>query len=110
MSKLSTLTLTGSSGNKYTFDVYSSSTKFESFACVFCISKRYLANDNKFTHTLIYIGKSDNMSLFDFDNHDKNLCFKQNNANCISILKSNLDSEREAIESDLVKYYSPICN
>jgi len=109
MSKLATLELTGKSGTKYTFDVYSYSSNFLKFGCVYCISKRALNDENKFVHDIFYIGKTEDMSIR-ISGHHKKECFEKNDPNCISIYKSESEEDRIRIEGDLIKYYEPTCN
>jgi hypothetical protein len=109
MSKISTIELKGSSGKKYTFDVYSYSSEFEKFSCVYCISKRELNKDNKFVHNICYICKTEDISSI-LTKHPQEECFVKNNANCISIYKLESEQEMAEVEEDLKNYYKPVCN
>ncbi len=110
MSKLATLELTGLSGNKYIFDVYSYESEFTQLGCVYVISKRsYTSSSNNFSHDIIYIGQTDNISNR-LSNHHKKDCFDSNSPNCISIYIYESDAKRTNIENDLIKYYKPRCN
>jgi len=60
IAKLSTLTLTGDSGTKYSFDVYSFDTHFKQVAAVYAVTKRSKTDDGD-THTIIYIGQTENL-------------------------------------------------
>jgi hypothetical protein len=110
MSKLATLELTGISKNKYEFDVYSYTSEFPNLSCIYCVSnRRYNSKLGKFSHEIIYIGKTNDISLV-LATHNKKDCFELRNPNCISIYKSNSDRERIQIEEDLIKNYKPVCN
>lgn len=106
MAKISTLTLTGVSGQKYSFDVYSSSANWaEDVACVYYVSKRSVQG----SHTDIYIGETEDLKAR-FNGHHKQNCFDRHQYNCISIHHESSAKDRLQIEADLVKAYNPPCN
>lgn len=108
MAKLGDLKLKGCSGKEYSFQVYSLGTTFKVIGGVYYISKRTVT-DNKGSHEKIYIGITDDFSTR-FNNHHKANCFKNHNANCISVLVENNKSKREEIERDLLCTYDCPCN
>jgi hypothetical protein len=109
MAKIGTLTLTGASGNQYSFNVYPTDTGFKSMGAVYYISKRIEKEDGTGTHTKIYIGQTGDLSER-FDSHHKESCFKKHNANCVSILQESSEKTRLEIEGDLIEAYTPPCN
>ena len=109
MAKIGTLTLTGASGTKYTFNVYPYDTEFKAIGAVYYISKRTEKTDGSGSHAEIYIGETGDLSER-FDNHHKEPCFKKHNANCISIHQESNEDKRLKIEEDLIDAYNPPCN
>ena len=109
MTKLSSLTLKGVSGNEYTFSVYPYGTKFKALGAVYCISKRFKNQSGGFNHNVIYVGETEDLSGR-FDNHHKEKCFEKHDANCTCILLENDKSNRLAIEANLVAAHNPTCN
>ena len=104
MAKIETISLKGCSGKTYNFDVYHIGTDFKALGAVYCISKR---KDNN--HTLIYLGITDDLSTR-FNNHHKEDCFKNHNANCVSVHLNSSEKERKLIEQDLLCNYNFPCN
>lgn len=110
MSEIGTLTLVGASGKEYIFNVYPIDTEFKALGAVYYISKRTEKPDGSGgSHEQIYIGETGDLSDR-FDSHHKADCFKDHNANCISIHQESNEQTRLVIESDLVKAYDPPCN
>ena len=109
MEDLGIITTTGESGASYTFDVYSWGASFEPLGAVYLITKRAENPDGGYTHTLLYVGQTGDLSER-FDDHHKASCFKLNGANCISIHFDDAESSRLRIEEDLIAEYTPTCN
>ena len=109
MAELGTLTLTGQSGNKYKFTVYSWGTGFQSFGAIYYISKRTEKPDGTGTHSEIYIGQTGDMSER-FDNHHKASCFRQHGVNAISAHGDENENSRLRKEEDLIDALHPPCN
>lgn len=106
MAKLGTLTLTGASGTKYEFTVYSSDTDFRSgVACVYYISHR----DNSAKHTNIYVGQTEDVSDRHEDHHKQD-CFEKHGYNAISLHLEESERTRLRIEKDLIASLDPPCN
>ncbi|MEA2076561.1 MAG: hypothetical protein U9O95_00920 [Candidatus Marinimicrobia bacterium] len=59
MSKIGTLSLTGASGAKYEFNVYSFDTEFNSISTVYYVSKRTVGQNGTGSHSKIYIGETE---------------------------------------------------
>lgn len=108
MSKLGTIYLYGASGTKYEFKIYSLDTDFKAVGAVYAFTKS-INKENKYSHTIIYIGQTDDLSER-FDNHHKKDCIESNGANCICVHIDNSENSRLNKESDLIKGQNPVCN
>ncbi|WP_299117095.1 hypothetical protein [uncultured Winogradskyella sp.] len=104
MAKLGTIILDGCSSKTYEFSIYSIDTNFKQLGGIYYISRR----ENK-NHTHIYLGITEDLSTR-FDNHHKQDCFDENEANCISIHLNESEEERELIEKDILCKYNFLCN
>lgn len=100
--------LKGKSGTEYSFGIYSLDTSFNEVGGVYIFTKR-VKNENKYSHTNIYIGKTDDLSTR-FNNHHKKNCISQNKANCICVKQVDSEKERTEIETDLLLGNSTPCN
>lgn len=110
MAKLGTLALTGASGTKYEFTVYSKDTSFkEDVDCVYYISKRTAKADGTGTHSEIYVGETDDLKKRLSDHH-KQACFDRNGYNAISVHRESSSLARTRKESDLIEAIHPPCN
>lgn len=109
MAKLGELTLAGASGNTYTFEVFPYDTTFNALPAVYYISRRNENQDGTFSHSRIYVGQTSNLAERFIAHHDEE-CFESHRANCKSVLISNSEKERLAIEADLVAGLNPPCN
>jgi hypothetical protein len=106
---MATLVLTGISGSSYTFTVYSQDTVFAAVGGVYAITRRYQKPDGNFTHDIIYIGQTSNLSER-FDTHHRLDCFNRRNWNCICAFSDADESSRLTRERDLIDAYDPPCN
>lgn len=102
------LTVTGKSGKVYEFIIYTLDTEFKAVGGIYIFTKRYKDGD-KYSHTFIYCGKTDDLSTR-FDNHHKAACIKKNNANCLCVMSVSTEKERTAIEKDILEGNDFICN
>lgn len=109
MAKIGTITLTGKSGKKHTFNIYPYDTSFKELAAVYYISKRTEKSGGGGNHKHIYIGQTENLAER-FQNHHKEECFKRNKANCKSILQESSEKKRLEIEADLIDALTLPCN
>ena len=107
--KIGELTLTGQSGESYTFNVYPSGTEFKKKGGVYYISQRTIKSGGGASHSVIYIGQTKDLSER-FDEHHKADCFERNSINAISVLVESNKQERLDIESDLIAARNPPCN
>jgi len=102
------LTVIGKSKKVYEFVIYTLSTEFKEVGGIYIFTKRY-KNGDKYSHTFIYCGKTDDLSTR-FDNHHKAACIKKNNANCICVMAVNTEKERTLIEKDILTGNDFTCN
>lgn len=109
MAKLSDATFTGASGEKYAFAVYPMDPSFRVVGAVYAITRRYENNKGGFSHEIIYVGETGDLSTR-FDDHHKWDCFVRHNANCICTHVDNGEDSRLAKEDDLIRQHSPDCN
>lgn len=109
MSKISTLTLSGTSGKKHSFDVYSINSNWNEVAAVYAVTKREPEANGAVTHSPIYVGQTENLKER-HSNHHKAECFKARGGNCLCVLVTNDEEERLAIEADLLDAYTWPCN
>lgn len=107
-------TINGISDKKYTFDMYTFDNfddlkdAFNAISAVYIFTKRAW-NGEKYVHTLIYCGETGNLSTR-FDDHHAEACINSRNANCISIMVVNGETQRKQIETDILEgNYFP-CN
>ena len=109
MSKIATLTVSGKSGNKYDFDVYSFNTSFKAIGAVYLITERTKKSDGGGSHSYIYVGETDDLSTR-FNSHHKAACFTRQNANCKCIFAEESENKRLSIESDILDNDNFPCN
>ena len=103
-----TYSLSGKSGEKYTFGIYSLDTNFSPVGGVYIFTRR-TKSGNSFSHTNVYIGKTNDLSVR-FNNLHKEDCIIKNKANCICAMKVDEEKERDIIETDLLLNNSTPCN
>jgi len=105
MLEQSEVQLTGVSNQTYDFSVTDWGTSFYRFGSVYII----LQKSGQSQFRLLYIGQTSDISER-FYNHHKQACFDQNGKTHIGIYPESSESNRFAIETDLVRNYNPICN
>lgn len=111
MSKVTTtqFTITGKSGTIYSFDIYTTDTKFKAIGGIYIFTKRFQGTDQKFYHVIIYCGKAEDLSTR-FNDHHKQDCIDKNKANCICIKSVSTETERIEIETDILNGNNFKCN
>ncbi len=109
MARIGTTTLTGQSGSRYPFIVYSWGTKFRPIPAVYFISKRTERLRQRGIHSTIYVGQSSDLSEV-FNHHPQASCFQQYEANTVSIHQQFREATRLLIEADLIEALNPPCN
>lgn len=109
MEKIGILALYGSSGKKYQFEIHPFGTELHDIPAVYVVTRRYVAEDGENRHSIIYIGRTDNL-LKAFTNHKRKICFKENGANCLCILVDDNQKSRTWKVKDLTDRIRPKCN
>lgn len=109
MPKITDATFRGQSGARYAFEVYPIEANFNDVGAVYAITRRYKNTQNGFSHQIIYVGQTENLSAR-FDNHHKAGCFTRRNANCICTHLDDDEDSRLRKEDGLVKRHDPPCN
>lgn len=103
------ITITGSCGKEYDFEIYTIDTDFDETGGVYLFTHRYLV-DGKYDHSIVYIGRTADLSTI-FQNHHKRDCIEKNQANCICIHRADSEEEQIEIENDLLVINTvAICN
>ncbi len=106
MPKLGVTTLTGKSGEQYTFNVYAGNMRFNDFIPgVYYISRE--TNNEK--ELPIYLGESDNVDVT-LQNHEKQACFDDHQYNRVAFYKNASREVRQAIVNDLLPGLETACN
>lgn len=95
------LTLTGQSGFKYKFAVFPIESSWRCREVIYVVSNRYNKADGSVKHWKIYVGQTDDMPTL-FLNHDKFSCFQSHGATHVSILREDMETDREGIVMDIL--------
>lgn len=109
MASIGTLVLKGKSGTDYSFNLYDYGTSFSSGSGLYVFTNRHKDSSNQFVHTLIYLGKTSDLSER-FNDHHKKSCIERNKANCIGVHSLSKESDRDAAEKDLLAADNYTCN
>lgn len=104
MTKETTVTLKGTSGKTYDFDVYPWGTSFKPLGAVYTVLKKNPPN-----FYVQYVGQTSDLSTR-FDSHHKQSCFDRNGKTHIAVHPESSESIRLSKEADLVDSYNPACN
>ena len=110
-----TVKIKGLSGREYIFNVYGFSRfsdlsdAFKSIPALYAFTRRFPYGAS-FTHDLIYVGETSDLSAR-FNNHHKEDCISRSNANCICIHSFyGTALERMASEADILNAFDLPCN
>lgn len=109
MAKMASVEFAGSSETKYSFNVYPIDTKFNNIGGVYCFTKRTVNAEGTGSHSVFYIGITNDLSTR-FDDHHKMDCALKKGANCICIHQDENEKSRQAKEKDLISSQKPSCN
>ena len=111
-----TITIQGRSGVNYIFNVYGFSKfsdlldAFKSIPALYAFTRRFPKGAFTFTHDLIYVGETGDLSTR-FYNHHKENCIMRGNANCICIHSFHgTESQRLTAETDILNAFDLPCN
>lgn len=103
------ITISGSSGNKYSFEVYPISSTWNEVSAVYVVTKRVPKPDGGGTHSYIYVGQTENLKERHASHH-KAACFEEHGANCLCVLVENGEEQRLTIEADILDAHNWPCN
>ena len=95
---------TGTTGEVYFFDVYTTDTQFNIVGCVYIFTKR---NGNQYTP--LYIGETQD-PIREIPNHEKWPCLRQHGVDSICVLEESNVGKRINIKNDLIAYKKPPYN
>ena len=109
MPKIATAEFMGKNDKKYSFYVYPFDTNFKEIPAVYIVTNRHKNKEGKYRHTIIYVGKTDNLKEC-FENHYKTPCFIRNMANVICVNSFKNEIERLDVKDDIIKGNSTLCN
>ncbi|MCY7374470.1 MAG: hypothetical protein LH472_00655 [Pyrinomonadaceae bacterium] len=94
--------------DRYDFQVFPVDGEFEDSPAIFIISKRKVDKHQRAHHTMVCIGQTTSV-LSELKKHRKGKCFKQHQANAISVLREENEQKRLKIESDLKSAHTIPC-
>jgi len=97
------------SNNNYSFSIHSFEDEFKDESGIYAFSKREKNSTEGFTHTILYIGMAESFKKR-FSSHHKEECATKKGANCILLMPTPAQKERERIEKELIRFYKPSCN
>lgn len=111
-----TTSLTGQSGKKYSFKLYSFDeyedvkNAWEHFPALYLFTRRYMSN-GAYYHTYLYLGETGDVATR-FQSHHKESCIKSHGSNCIGIYPDVPEDEKKRleIEKDILLNYQFPCN
>lgn len=110
MAKIADLDISGESGTSYKFAIYPFDTSWkDDVDCVYAVTKRTKKSGGGGSHAYIYIGQTDDLKAR-LEDHHKQQCFEEHNANCICVHRESSESKRLEIEDDILKNHSWPCN
>lgn len=103
------MSMDGSSGQSYDFDIYALKEEFENIGAVYTVAKRFANTKGSYDFKLIYIGQTDDLSKELFL-HPNEACFMAYSANAVCIHKDDNEQSRLEKEKDISGKYSSVCN
>ena len=109
MAKLGTMSIEGSSGSSYAFDLYPLNTNFKELGGVYVFTKRVPKSDGGGSHTYLYVGQTGDLSSR-FTDHHKEECMDSHGANCICIHLDSSEDSRLTKEGDILGAHDWPCN
>jgi len=109
LAKISDATFTGKSGTKYSFQAFPMDQAFKAVGGVYAVTRRYKNSNGGYSHEIIYVGQTGDLSTR-FDDHHKADCFTKHKATCICVHVDDDEDSRLSKEDDLIKKHNPPCN
>lgn len=92
----------------YNFEVYPINVEFNEVPAVYIISKRKIDRYGRAHHAIVCLGQTVSLAA-ELKNHKKGKCVKQLKANAVSVLLSENEKSRLAIEADLKAAHAIPC-
>lgn len=102
MAKITDVTFTGASGDKYVFGAYPLGTTFKDVGGVYIFT-----SGNRYTP--IYIGKTQSLAGR-IPGHNESECVRRHGGDAICVRVDSNASSRSSTERDLIRSYQPPCN
>lgn len=93
---------------RYDFQVFPVDGEFEDAAAIYIISRRVVDKRQRAHHKMVCIGQT-NSIFSELKKHLKGKCFKQFQANAISVLREENEQKRLKIEADLKSAHTIPC-
>lgn len=93
---------------RYDFQVFPVDGEFEDAAAIYIISRRLVDKNKRAHHRMVCIGQADSV-LSELKKHRKGKCFKQHQANAISVLREENEQKRLKITLDLMSAHAIPC-
>jgi hypothetical protein len=109
MKILGTATFKGCSGKEYKFNIYDLKSKLDNVPAIYIVTRREIDLEGYVDHFALYIGQTDDLKKR-FSKHDKQGCFKKNQANRLCLIFETDEQNRILAESDLLTNYKTPCN
>ncbi len=109
METLGTMSMEGTSGQKYDFNIYALKEDFENTGAVYTVAKRFPNSKGSYDFKLIYIGQTEDLSR-ELYSHPKEDCFMAYSANAVCIHEEENEQSRIDKEKDISSKYSSVCN
>ena len=109
MEGIGDITIKGKSGKQYGFTVHPFKTRLWPIAAVYVVSRRKLTNAGRWSHTLIYIGETENLQKR-FEYHHQAKCIEEQAPNRLCIHRDPNEASRKSKEEDILANYSTKCN
>ncbi len=92
----------------YNFEVYPLNVEFNEVPAVYIISKRKIDRHGRAHHAIVCLGQTVSLAA-ELKNHKKGKCVRQLKANAVSVLLSENEKSRLAIETDLKAAHAIPC-
>ncbi len=108
MAKEGTVTFTGASGARYTFNYYKKDVNWKAVAAVYIFTKRTVSA-GKGAQTALYIGETHSLKER-IPGHEKWPCVNKHGCTHIAVRTESNQTRRREIESDLMEKQDPLCN
>ena len=99
------ITMQGSSGATYEFEVHPWGTSFNSVGAVYSVLRARV--DGRYD--VLYVGQTDDLNRR-LSNHERQPCFDRNHKTHVGARGESTEARRLKVERDLIDFYDPDCN